>query len=395
MHCLKTPLLPCGLVMTVLTLAAPAAAQAISWRPSIAAAEVYDDNVFFAPSAPESDFIFRVTPAVDATYGSPRLTLTGRYSLDAERYQAHPNLDEAVARQQGTLTLHYVPTPALTFSTDAAYLTTTTPQEFNLETGLAVGRGRARRFEGRPTLRVRFYCRTDGTFEFGFVRDEIEPTALAPALGAESIDASTAAFTLRRALRATDAATVEYRLNAYQFGGPAGIGDTSGTLTSHVVLLGWAHAFSPITSMTLRAGPRASPGGLRPELSIDLRRRLERGSLSLTYVRTEDAAIGVAGTVEVSRAGLRFDAHPTRRIEVSAGPGLAKDVASSVGLDVTVFTADAAVTVPVGAWLSLRVAYEGAFENGAVQPATEQIQHSAFSLQFIVAPSGRTVSGGM
>src|SRR5438552_16017163 len=71
--------------------------------PSLSVAEVYDDNVFFAPSSREHDFLTRISPGLQAGYQSTPLTVAGGYTFDSEIYRRHPELTTAQMRQRGSI----------------------------------------------------------------------------------------------------------------------------------------------------------------------------------------------------------------------------------------------------------------------------------------------------
>src|SRR5438309_5030877 len=69
--------------------------------PSLSVAEVYDDNLLFAPSAREHDFLTRTSPGLQSGYQSAPLTVAGGYSFDSEIYSRHSALTTAQMRQRG------------------------------------------------------------------------------------------------------------------------------------------------------------------------------------------------------------------------------------------------------------------------------------------------------
>ena len=72
---------------------------------------VSDSNLFCGPADRQSDVIARVSPAIDAEYRSTRLTLLGRYTVDAERFAEHASLTTPRARQQAAVDVLYRPAP--------------------------------------------------------------------------------------------------------------------------------------------------------------------------------------------------------------------------------------------------------------------------------------------
>ncbi len=69
---------------------APSAQATFTVKPSVTLAVVSDSNLFARPTDPQSDVVSRVSPAIDAEYRSPRLTVLGRSTVDAERFAGTP-----------------------------------------------------------------------------------------------------------------------------------------------------------------------------------------------------------------------------------------------------------------------------------------------------------------
>src|ERR1700722_20313542 len=80
-----------GLLLLSVAAAPDGRADTASYlSPSIAVGGVYNDNVFLSSADRQSDEILRISPAVEAGYGSDTFSIAGYYTFDAERYHHHP-----------------------------------------------------------------------------------------------------------------------------------------------------------------------------------------------------------------------------------------------------------------------------------------------------------------
>src|SRR5881409_1451400 len=67
---------------------------------ALSLSDVEDDNLFSTPrESRQGDSISRLTPEIKGGLRSARFSLAGRYSLEAERFADHPELDTTRARQ--------------------------------------------------------------------------------------------------------------------------------------------------------------------------------------------------------------------------------------------------------------------------------------------------------
>ncbi|MBI3494271.1 MAG: outer membrane beta-barrel protein [Acidobacteria bacterium] len=379
------------LIVASVTPASPTWAQGrFSWAPSVSIAEVADSNVFSTPSSGESDFVTRTSPGVQAGYQSVPLQLVGRYTCDAERYRDHPQLNDTFARQQAGLDLRAT-VRRTTLTTAASYVTTHTPQELNALTGLTVQRAPAMQYSVAPSLNYQFNALTRGSVAFQLARSTFGETA-STATGAPSIVTREFTVGVDRHLAATDVARARYRERSFDFGGAPAL---SSGATSRALLLGWTHDVSRLTQTTVTVGPRLSDGSVRPEVAVDVRRRLQSGDVALSFARTEGVALGEAGAIEVKRLTGSLTARPARRLELRAGPGVSRDEAPLSGLKATVYLLDVAATSPLTRWLSLQASYQRAWERSETPLyGALAFEHAVFIVRAVAAaPTASTGSG--
>ena len=86
-----------ALVAAALAAATSASAQVETYtRMSVSAAQIYDGNLFATPASrgPQTDFISRFGPALEAGYFSLPLEIAARYEIQADRYVNHADLND-------------------------------------------------------------------------------------------------------------------------------------------------------------------------------------------------------------------------------------------------------------------------------------------------------------
>lgn len=354
-----------------------ARAQAGSYvTPSFSVARVYDDNLFSTSSQREKDFISRLSPEIQAGYQSARLTLLGRYTFDTEVFADHPELTTAQARQQASTEFQYLPTRLLTLAFDSEYLDTQTPGEFNATTGLEVGRARAQRFSLSPSIAYRFDPLTAGTGGYVFTKDELAGGVLA--------ETHTTDLGLDRRITPRDTGSFSYTFRQFAFGG----GDTTrpfrsgDTIASSAFTLGWTREVTPLTSFTLRGGPRFSEGLVDPEVSASIRHRLKRGEVSFTYARSQTTVIGRTGTLDTESFAAAVTYQPLRFLQVSAAPSFFKS--TNATFKAKVYRVNLGATYQITKWLSLVGSYEFSLQQGGLgRLRNEEISHNLFLLRLV------------
>lgn len=349
--------------------------------PSLSVGEVYDDNIFSDASGRQTDYISRFTPTVQAGYQSEPLTLLGRYSFDAERYENHPELTDAEVRRRASLELRYLPTRPLTLSFTGNYTQTQTPQDLNVLTGIDVERGRARSYSFNPSIAYQFDPRTSTTGGYTFTRSELA--------GETSTDAHIANWGLSRRITPLDTGTFGYTYRHFLFHDDS-TPDGNSTTISHVGMLGWTHDFTPFTSMTLQGGPRYTERerSVDPEVSASITHKLQRGALSFTYARSQNTNIGQAGTVSTESFAASVTYQPLQFLHVNAAPGYIRSTRD--GSETKVYRLNLGASYQITEWLSLVSSYQYSFQRGVLgsQSGTtsgsdEDILHNIVSLRLV------------
>jgi hypothetical protein len=339
-----------GLVLRGTALAQPD----LHVRGALSLSGVQDDNLFSAPAdSREGDFISRLTPEVEGGVTSARLSLAGRYSLDAERYSEHPELDTARARELASIDLQSRPARLLKFSLHGDYLSTLTPGDLNPTTGLSAGRLRARRVAAGPAVDWRMGPKTSANASCTLTRDDM----------ASGIAAGTRTTTLglQRRLSPRDTGSLVYTLGQYDFGEGAGS-------TARTVSLGWERRLGTGGALSLRGGPRYSDGRTGTEAFIALRHDSRRLHVSLTGGRSLATVIGRAGTVVSDSVLPAVSWQAMRSLFLSASPGVFRIRDAQGGAEARVYLVGIEADWRIDDRLSVVGTYRRSLQRGTLDP---------------------------
>jgi hypothetical protein len=341
-----------------------------TFEPTVEVTEVHDDNLFFSPAAPAHDLILRVEPALSLRFASPRSSVSSTYEIADDRYATYSHLSNRLARQRALARADYRVSPRLSLQLDGTFTDTDTPSEFNVETGLLVGRIRARRLMMNPSGRLR-----------------ISPLLSARASLATTTDKLGNGQQMRSQLfvggieqRATprDSFTYEYERRLYAFERDS----TTSRSTTDILRTTWKHDWNAWTNFTLAAGPRVTDGSVMPELAASLTHRWKLTSLTVSGVQTETTAIGVADIVQVRSVDARLTCTPTRNVTAYAGTAIFRNARH--GLQATVYQIALGARYAMTRWAGIDVNYIRDSQHGAIDPVrvTGDFSHSVLSVGF-------------
>ncbi|HEY2946031.1 MAG TPA: hypothetical protein VGN09_26605 [Vicinamibacteria bacterium] len=368
---MSTPSLPAAraalvLLSVILFTDASAAQQRFEFGASVTAAELYDDNLFFSPEAPEPDSFWRLSPRLSLGRRSPHLTLRGRYGFDAESYRRHPALDTALAGQDASLELAWTPSPRLAASTTASYAEAQSPGMLNLLSGLEVGRHRGRRLSARQSLTWQAGTRTQAILEGDFMREALE--------GFPRTDTEAVVVRLERRLGGLDRGHVSYSARRFDFDGDV--------VLSHVVALGWTREITPLDHFEVEAGPRLSDRAVGAEVTASLRHRFARGEASLAYMHTQTTVLGQAGPVITKGVTATLSRQLFGSLTLAAGPTLTR--VQGRGSEFEVYRLNLEMAWRLNRRLSLSASHQFNFQSGVPGLARNaEIVHNAFVLRAV------------
>jgi hypothetical protein len=354
-----------GTLVALALAAAPRAAAAGEFRitPYFSISQMHDDNLFATPAA-ESDDISRLGAGLAAARRSPRLTVKGRYAVEAERFRLHPELSRAAARHDAALGLEWAASPRLGVALSADYVDTQTPSELNVLTGLEVGRRRGRRLSTGALFTHRLGPRTTSRLEHRFNRDRVA--------GLPGNDAHAIVVGLDRELGTSDRGSVGYRAQRIAFGADATL--------SHTVTVGWNRELTRSTQLALETGPRLTGRRLGVEASAGLRRQLRHGHASIDYTRSQTIVLGQPGPVTVEGVRAAFSHRVAGPLWFNASPGVFR-VAGSVSGESTLYGVTSELAWRVARSVTVSGTHQFGRQEGGLAPgSSSQLTHNTFAL---------------
>ena len=350
----------------------PARAQSLfEVRPLMATAQLYDSNLFFTSTDPQADFIMRISPGVLSEYRTPRLALSGRYTLDVERFAEHPELSGIAARQQGAILLASHATPRVALAADAEYSTTHAPSELNAETGLILSRAKAERVATHAAITRHLDPATTATMDYQFTQYQVQ--------GGSAILAHVATIGGAHRVSSRDTVSVDYRLHQYAVG--------TSSPTSHELRVGWTRAITERSEVSIDGGPRVTNGRPASELSASVRYRLRPGDLSLAYVRTQTTAIGLTGIADLQKISATAAWNPRRTLRMQISPAVYRTTQGE--LQASVYRLSVDLARQITNVLSIHAVVNADLQHGTWSPAlaTGTIPHQDVMIRLVVEPA--------
>lgn len=344
--------IPLAVLGAALVPCAPTA-QSFHIIPSVDVATVADSNLFVRAADRQADVIARVSPAVDVAYRSTRLTLAGRYSVDAERFAEHSTLSTSRARQQAAGDLVYRPGRRLTIGSAASFFATQTPGELNTAAGLMLARADAVRLTLSQTMTYQQDAVTQGTVRYSFVEDRLA--------GRPPLAAHTAILTGARQLSRRDDGRVEYAFRAFDAG-------LEGWTQAHVLTAGWTRRLTRRTTLAAAVGPRLADRTLAPEASGSVAYHLEAADLSLEYTRTQTMLVGLPGAADASSLSATVASGRPAAFRLRITPGVIHTTRDD--LDAVVYRLGVELSRPIAGGLTVHAGYEATLQQGDVYAAT-------------------------
>jgi hypothetical protein len=312
--------------------------EGIYVMPWIATGVVYDDNVFFTRrNAKQDDVFLRISPGLQGSYQSTRITVIANYRFDSEVYNKFHDLDSAQQRQFGTVELRGRPSNNLNLNFLTGYAQTHTPFELNVLTSAQAARFLTERYFVNPSAEYRLDALTRFRAEYGYSKDIFNSDV--------EINSNILNLGMERRVGAHDWVGPAYVGRYFTFGGnltspTAGfIGGNPENVNSHALVVTWAHDFTVDTRLDVRVGPRVTNGSLddRPEAYVGLRRRIQNGEITLGYTSALTTVIGTVGATQTDSVGVRIVYDPVRHLTLTAAPTAAWIRSSS--FNGTIYTA--------------------------------------------------------
>lgn len=340
--------------------------------PMLTLTETLDSNLFFT-QFPEADFVTRVTFGLQTGYRSTRFTIDAQGSRAADFFSRHSDFDTMKARTLGQVAVNAKATKSMTLSLFAIYLDTKTPSELNVVSGLALGRSLATRTSATPILEYRLSSLSTFTAAFSKAHDTLD---------GRIADTRTWTTGLDRRISKRDALSLRYERRWFDFSG----GDKTEQSTADVVTFGWLGDVSPRTIVLLRAGPRFAKGAATAEILATMKRRLNKGLLTLTYSKSQATTLGKTGALDTQSVVATVLLRVRKNLEIASGPGVYHN--SLRGKSLTALRLNVESLWHFSPWFHLGAGYSFDLQ----QPdfgAPGQIRRSAFLVKLLTSKEQR------
>jgi hypothetical protein len=187
------------------------------------------------------------------------------------------------------------------------------PGDLMFDTGVLLGRQRARRYQLTPAISYRIRPRTIVTAQYDATKEM---------LGADMQgDMFIARFGVSRMQTTRDVWSINYLGRTFASG--ADMFNPAATERSHAVLLGYNRAVGVGTNFSVQGGPRSSSyGNNKPELLANFSKQLRGGRFGLDYWQGETIIMGIRGPVDIQSFSLKSSWPIRRNIEVSGHAGV-------------------------------------------------------------------------
>jgi hypothetical protein len=322
--------------------------------PSLTTAEEYDTNVFATANDPEADFITRASLGLGVDYSGQRWTVSTQYLHELERFDDHPRLNSADARQRAAVAFAYQPTGRTTWAADGEFWKTRTPGELNELTGLILTRATAERMAAHSSLRHRLNLVTSATIDYTATQDHVAGRPQA------TTHDTSASIERRRSPRTTF--TLDYRFRDFLFATPGSTG-ASGVI-SHAITAGWTRVLTPRVQFTIDGGPRMTNASVSPEASASLQYHTHGGEFSMTYVRTQATVIGLESVAETQSVAVATAWSLWSSMRVRLAPTFFRSDVEGARADAWVVLAE--VDRPLSRGLDLNLSVNSSMQHGGL-----------------------------
>ena len=303
--------------------------------PSVAFSTTYDDNIFTTQEG-GGDTMMLVTPSFEGFYESPTTMLRGIYTFDMQRAVGYSTLNSLDAKRHAMLDTRFQLTPQFHLSLVGRYDVSDRPGDLMFDTGVLLGRQRARRYQVTPAIAYRIRSRTTITAQYDATkemmsgatpREGLLPDADLSQPGLESLFQDSrgnmfiARFGVSRMQTPRDVWSINYLGRTFANG--ADMLHPAATERSHAVLAGYNRAIGVGTNFHIQGGPRVSSyGRTKPELLTNFSRQMRAGKVGLDYWQGETIIMGIRGPVDIRSFSFKSSWALRRNFEVGLHAGV-------------------------------------------------------------------------
>jgi hypothetical protein len=335
--------------------------------PSLEVTEVSDDNLNFTADEPLRDRIRRVSPSLGLRFDSPRLRVTGGYSIDSERYANHSTFDSDLARARAAMGIDYQAGPRLNLSMQSTYVDTNTLADLNVTTGLAGSRLRGRRLSFEPSAAFRVSPRLTAKIGASSMTTNV--------IRGVGMRGQNQTLDLAQRVTPRDLFSVGYAHSHLLFSGAS-----SQTIEGHTLLAGWTHDLGAHDQLILQAGPRMTNHVRSADVAASVTHKWRISSIGLSFLRNQATVIGYAGALDTQNLQARFTVAPNRRLTAYAEPAVIRS--SDHQFQATVYRLSLGARYAISSLFDAAVAYNKDTQNGAIDPLRPDANLSRATLSF-------------
>jgi hypothetical protein len=301
------------ILLVAVSITADAQAQArMELVPSVAFSTAYDDNIFTTQEG-SGDAMMLVTPAFEAFYESPVTTFRGLYTFDMQRAVGFSTLNSLDAKRHAMVNTAFQINPQFRVSIIGRYDVSDRPGDLMFDTGVLLGRQRARRYQVTPAISVRLRPRTTITAQYDATKEGLGDDMRG--------DMYIARLGLSRMHTTRDIWSVNYLGRTFANG--ADMFNPAATERSHAVLFGYNRAVGVGTNFSVQGGPRVSSyGNTKPELLANVSKQHRMGRIGLDYWQGETIIMGIRGPVDIQSVSLKSAWRIRRTMELGGHAGM-------------------------------------------------------------------------
>jgi hypothetical protein len=254
-----------------------------------------------------------VTPAIEALYQSPTASLRGIYTFDMQHAVGFSTLNSLDAKRHALVDTGFQVTPQVNLSLVGRYDVSDRPGDLMFDTGVLLGRLRARRYQVTPSIAVQVRPRTTVNAQYDVTKEALS--------GDMRGSMYVGRFGLSRMQTPRDAWSVSYLGRLFTNG--EDMFNPAARERSHAVLAGYSRAIGVGTNLHVQAGPRVSSyGNRKPEVVANLSRQIRAGRFGLDYWQGETIIMGIRGPVDIHSFSFKSSWRVRRRFELGAHAGV-------------------------------------------------------------------------
>lgn len=367
--------------------------------PSVSIGTVHDDNLFSSRRA-IGDYMTQLRPSLEGLRKSPTIDIRSEINFDMQLSARHEALNTLDARRHAMFDGKFQTSPAFGWGFIGRYDASQTPSELNLDTGVILPRQRAQRLQLTPSISYRTTPRTTVTARYDWTTESLSTWA--------GGDLHVARFAIARQQSPRTTWSVHYlgRLFVDHEGlrGPAALIVPGGsalfplpyagdTRWSQAAMLGWSHQVTPLTRVSLQAGPRlTSYRGLTSEVLAAMVRRTPHSRFLTDYWHGETIVLGILGPVRTHSGTVKWTRTVRRNLDIGVNVGMFRSM--------TIDRAVARVlhSAATGAWhfgdhYILTASYGADFQKGDIRStlmSRERIRRGVFLVRLTIRPRPRS-----